>query len=35
MEFNKVHSTLTDTEVGSGMDKILNILKEKFDAKIR
>jgi len=35
MEFNKIHSTLTDDEVNSGFDKILNILKEKFDAKIR
>nr|HPO50805.1 hypothetical protein [Spirochaetota bacterium] len=35
MEFNKIHSTLTDLEVNSGFEKVLSILKEKFNATIR
>jgi phenylalanyl-tRNA synthetase beta chain len=35
MSFNKITSTLTDKEIDEATGKILNILKQKFDAKIR
>lgn len=35
MEFNKIHTTLTDEEINSSFEKVLNILQTKFNAKIR